>query len=266
MTRRKLTGAERPRRRASAARTLENVAVELGAEGNPPGFDAELVGLEPGEAKTFTITFPADYPVGIAGRRRGRVRSDGRRHAAQGAAGARRRVLEGSRLRVARRAAARRCGSGCSARPDGRSEREVRQDLLRQLARRVTATRPRAWWTREVDRRVEEFVHQLVEQGVDPRQVEGRLGRDAQGPARAGRGDGQVRARARRDCPARGPEGGGRGDRRGDRALCRAERTPARETVRARLVKEGAISRIYTGLRREKAIDYALGRATIVDI
>jgi hypothetical protein len=33
--------------------------------------------------------------------------------------------------------------------------------------------------------------------------------------------------------------------------------------VRARLEKEGGISRIYAGLRREKAIDFLLARATI---
>ena len=37
-------------------------------------------------------------------------------------------------------------------------------------------------------------------------------------------------------------------------------------TVRERLAKEGAISRIYTGLRREKTIDYALARATILEV
>ena len=38
-------------------------------------------------------------------------------------------------------------------------------------------------------------------------------------------------------------------------------RTPA--AVRARLEKEGGLSRIYAGLRREKSIDFLMSRATI---
>ena len=39
----------------------ENVSIELGAPANPPGFDANLVGLNAGDEKTFTIHFPEDY-------------------------------------------------------------------------------------------------------------------------------------------------------------------------------------------------------------
>jgi trigger factor len=42
----------------------------------------------------------------------------------------------------------------------------------------------------------------------------------------------------------------------------RTGRTPA--AVRARLDKEGGIGRLYAGLRRERAIDFLLARATIV--
>jgi hypothetical protein len=41
----------------------------------------------------------------------------------------------------------------------------------------------------------------------------------------------------------------------------RTGRTPA--AVRARLEKEGGMSRIHSGLRREKSIDFLLARATI---
>jgi trigger factor len=43
----------------------------------------------------------------------------------------------------------------------------------------------------------------------------------------------------------------------------RAGRTPA--ALRAQLEKEGGISRLYTGLRREKAVDLALSRAKMTD-
>jgi 3-deoxy-D-manno-octulosonate 8-phosphate phosphatase KdsC-like HAD superfamily phosphatase len=37
------------------------------------------------------------------------------------------------------------------------------------------------------------------------------------------------------------------------------------QAVRARLEKEGGISRLYMGLRREKAVDFLRARATIVE-
>src|SRR5439155_21182593 len=42
----------------------ESVSVELGAKANPPGFDEQLLGLAMGATKTFSIHYPADYPIG----------------------------------------------------------------------------------------------------------------------------------------------------------------------------------------------------------
>jgi trigger factor len=41
----------------------DDVTIEIGAPGNPPGFDGHLVGLSAGDEKTFQIRFPDDYPV-----------------------------------------------------------------------------------------------------------------------------------------------------------------------------------------------------------
>src|SRR5262245_46596136 len=41
-----------------------DVAVEIGAKANPPGFDEQLLGLQVGETKTFTIHYPSDHPIG----------------------------------------------------------------------------------------------------------------------------------------------------------------------------------------------------------
>src|SRR6185369_11903747 len=41
----------------------QNVTVDIGATANPPGFDAQLLGLEPGAAKTFDIRYADDYGV-----------------------------------------------------------------------------------------------------------------------------------------------------------------------------------------------------------
>jgi trigger factor len=40
-----------------------DVAVEIGASANPPGFDEQLLGVEVGTTKTFTVHYPADYTI-----------------------------------------------------------------------------------------------------------------------------------------------------------------------------------------------------------
>ena len=42
-----------------------------------------------------------------------------------------------------------------------------------------------------------------------------------------------------------------------------ADRAGRPAAVRARLEKEGGLSRVYSGLRREKSIDFLMARATI---
>ena len=41
----------------------DQVNIELGAPSNPPGFDAEVIGMTPGTNKSFTITYPDDYTI-----------------------------------------------------------------------------------------------------------------------------------------------------------------------------------------------------------
>lgn len=249
---------------AAEPEKLENVGVELGAEGNPPGFDAEIVGLSPGDAKTFRITFPAEYPVeSLAG---ANVEYD------VTLTGVRRKVLP-----VLDDEFAKDLGYGSLdelrgtvrerlQRDAGRTqEREVRQDLLRQLALRVTVAAPESLVGREVNRRVEEFVHQLAEQGVDPRQV--NIDWEEMRKSQRETAEETVKCALVLDAVAR-REGLKVDDREIDAEVDRfAERSgqPV-DKVRERLAKEGAIGRIYTGLRREKAIDYALSRATIADV
>ena len=42
--------------------------IEIGAD-NIPGFDEQIIGMNVGETKTFTLTYPEDYPGGGAGGR-----------------------------------------------------------------------------------------------------------------------------------------------------------------------------------------------------
>ncbi|MGH9331455.1 MAG: trigger factor [Vicinamibacterales bacterium] len=241
----------------------ENVSVEVGAPANPPGFDAELAGLRVGESRQFTLTYPGDYAIkelagssvayGVAVRAikrrvvpplddefakdlgeydsldalRGRVRED----------------LEHQALHEA--------------------DRELRADMLRQLASRVGFEAPASLVDREIDRRVEDFVRRLTEQQIDPMRTninwEEFRDRQREPAAEAVRGALVLDEVARR-------EGLTVGDTEVSREVERyAERTGrAVEAVRARLDKEGGTARLYTGLRREKAIDFLLTRVTIV--
>ncbi|TAK13281.1 MAG: trigger factor, partial [Acidobacteria bacterium] len=42
---------------------MQNVSVELGAAANPPGFDDNLTGVKPGDQRSFTTNYPADYAM-----------------------------------------------------------------------------------------------------------------------------------------------------------------------------------------------------------
>jgi trigger factor len=261
MTRQRIAGEGEE---AAAAENLENVGVDLGAESNPPGFDAEIVGLSPTHAKTFRVTFPKEYPV--------ETLAGAEVEYAVTVQQVRRKVLPALDDEFAKD-----LGYGSLdelqttvrerlQREAGRTqEREMRQDLLKQLAQRVTATAPESLVAREVDRRVEEFVHQLVEQGVDPRQMQ--IDWDEMRKSQRETAEETVKCALLLDEVAR-RESLKVEDHEIEAEVQRfAERSgqPA-AAVRERLAREGAIARIYTGLRREKAIDYALSRATIADL
>ena len=51
------------------------------------------------------------------------------------------------------------------------AERQVRQDVLKQLASRVPFPVPASLVDREIDRRLEDFARRLMEQRIDPRQA-----------------------------------------------------------------------------------------------
>jgi len=164
-------------------------------------------------------------------------------------------TLDGLRQRVR---------ANLQAEADRSAEREVRTDLLRQLASRVTFEAPEALIEREIERRIEEFVRRLVEQGVDPRPagIDWQRFRDNQRDSaretvasaivldeiarreQIGVESGEVDAEIEKYASAMG--------------------RPA-DAVRTRLEKEGRISSLYISLRREKAVDFLRSRATIAE-
>jgi trigger factor len=247
---------------AGASDVHKGVSVELGSPANPPGFDQELVGLEPGASKTFTIHFPADYPAAeLAGTDMTYTVT---------VHGIKKRVLpalddefakdvgEFESLEVLRA----RVREDLEHEARHGAEREMRADLMKQLAARVPFDAPASLVEREIDRRLEDFARRLMEQQVDPREagIDWNAFRDSQrGPAREA-----VAGALALDEVAR-REGLEVSEQEVEREVARygerTGRTPA--AVRARLEKEGGMSRVHSGLRREKSIDFLLARATI---
>jgi len=242
----------------------DDASVQLGAPGNPPGFDAELVGMNDGESRTFTIHFPADYSAPD-------LANTDQTYAVT-LKGIRRRVLPELDDEFAKdlgefeslAALRERITTDLRAEAEDKATRHVRAELLKQLAGRVTFELPASLVEREMDRRLEEFARQLTAQKLDPRDagIDWAQFREAQRePAREAAASALVLDEiARREQVTVENEDV---DKEIERFAAKADRTPT--ALRAQLEKEGGIARLYAGLRREKSVDLALSRATIVD-
>jgi trigger factor len=241
----------------------DDVTLELGSPANPPGFDAELIGLRTGESKTFTIHFPEDYAV------KEMANTDVEYTVA--VKDIRRKVLPELDDEFAKDVGAfeslgalrDRVRADLQQESEEHATQHLRTDLLKQLSERVTFDLPPSLVEREMDRRIEEFASRLMQQNVDPRQagIDWAQFRESQrDPARAS----VASARALDEIARR--EGltvsGEDVDKEIERFAVRAGRTPA--ALRAQLEKEGSVARLATGLRREKAVDLVLSRARIL--
>ena len=240
----------------------ENVSVEIGAAVNPPGFDDELVGLAAGAQKTFTVHYPSEYAIReLAGadityeiavkgiKRRVVPNLDDEFAKDIGEFGTLDELRERVRADLVKEA-------------EQNADRQLRADMLRALAERVTFEVPSALVDREVDRRIEDFVRRLLEQRVDPRQTNidwEEFRRNQQAPATE-----SVKAALVLDEVAR-REGLSVTSEDLDRDVALLAERTARTVpaVRAQLEKEGGLARLGAGLRREKAVDFLLSRATI---
>jgi trigger factor len=240
--------------------THDNVTVEIGAPANPPGFDEALAGLAPGDTKTFDITYPADYAIQeLAGTTV---------TYAVNVKAIRKRVvpplddefakdlgefenLEALRVRVK---------ADLEHDAMHEAERETRGELLKQLAARVTFDVPASLLEREIDRRVEEFVRRLIDQQIDPMKVninwEEFRDKQKEAAADAVKSALVLDEVARREQIVATDE---EIDAEVQRYAERSGRSAA--AVRARLEKEGGLGRLYSGLRREKTVNFLLGKA-----
>jgi trigger factor len=241
-----------------------DVAVELGAKANPPGFDEALVGLEAGATKSFTIHYPADYPIGEL------ANTDVSYTVV--VKGIKRRVLPELDDELAKDlgdfetldALRARVREDLQQEARRSSERAVRAELMKQLAARVPFEVPASLIERELERRIEDFARRLADQNIDPRQagVDWQAFRESQVAAarEAVAGAIVLDEVARRE---RLEVGEAEVEREIERYAERSGRTPA--AMRAALEKEGGLWRMSGGLRREKSIDFLLSRATITD-
>ena len=242
---------------------LEGIAVEIGAESNPPGFDAEVVGLSGGDRKTFVLRFPDDHHVEA-------LRGVDVEYVVDVKA-VKRKVLPAlddefakdlgdfASMVVLRE----RVRDDLRREAERREEREMRGDLLKQLAERVPAAVPEALVEREIDRRIEELVRRLIEQQVDPMRagLDWQKFRADQRPAALD----TVRSTIALDDIAR-REGLEVTPEELDAEFERAASLTGRSAraVRAKVEKDGGLARLVAGLRRDKAVAHALSRATIL--
>jgi trigger factor len=244
------------------AETTREVNIQLGAKSNPPGFDEHLLGLEPGATTSFTVHYPEDHPI------RELANADVSYTVAVKAI--KRRVLPDLDDEFAKDlgefdtldALRARVREDLEHEARHAQERTVRGDLMKQLAARVPFEIPASLVEREMDRRIEDFARRLMDQNIDPRQagIDWEAFRDSQRDAAREAVAGaialdEIAHRERLEVTGEEIE------REIGRYAEQTGRTPA--AVRARLEKEGGLSRIAAGLRREKSIDFLMARVTI---
>jgi trigger factor len=260
-----LTDADAPvaERESGKSDRHDSVTVDIGASANPPGFDEQLLGLDAGATKSFDIRYPDDYAIAeLAGTT---VNYEVTVKAV------RTRIVPAIDDEFAKDlgdfasldALRHRVREDLEHEARHEADREIRGELLKQLAARVAFEVPQALVEREIDRRVEEFVRRLIEQQIDPMQTnvnwEEFRERQKDAASESVRGALVLDEVARREQIAAAQADV---DAEIARYAERTGRTPA--AVRARLEKEGGVSRLHAGLRRERAIDFLLSRATIV--
>ncbi len=241
---------------------IENASIELGAGANPQGFDEHLTGVSAGDRREFTITYPSeseivelsgatvDYDVTVKGVRRKELLPLDDDFAKEVSAAE---TLEGLRDRVR---------EDLQRGAEQESTHRMRHELLGQLSQRVKVA-PDVLVDQEVDRRLEEFVRRLMEQGVDPMKanVDWQDFREKQRQAATE----TVKTTLVVDEVAK-REAIEATDEDVDAEIARFAERAGRTTadVRERLEKEDALGRIRAGIRREKTMSWLIEKANVI--
>ncbi len=242
---------------------LQQVSIELGLPANPPGFDDHLAGAVANDVRAFTSTYPpdygvpelagatVDYEVTVKGIRRKELLALDDEFAKE--------VSDVDTLDALRNRVREDLQSGA----EHEAEHQVRHELLAALSGRVKAT-PDVLVDQEIDRRLEEFLRRLMDQGIDPMKanINWEDFRERQrGPAAdTVRGTLVIDEIARREKLETTDE-----DLAAEisRFAERSGRTPA--AIRARLEKEGALDRLSAGVRREKTVKWLRDHANVIE-
>ena len=240
----------------------EQVNIELGAPSNPPGFDAEMIGMVPGGSKSFTITYPEDYAIPeLAG---------GKVNYTVNLKEIKKRVVPALDDELAKDLGdfasledlRKRIREDLEHEAMHAAERQVRQDVMKQLATRVPFPVPASLVDREIDRRIEDFARRLMEQRIDPRQanIDWQAFREGQRtPATEAVASAIVLDEiAKREQIAVTDD-----DINAELQRYADQTSHSLASIRARLQKDGEIGRLAAGLRREKAVAHVMGKAQI---
>jgi trigger factor len=243
----------------------DNVTIEIGAAANPPGFDDELTGLEIGAQKTFVVHFPADYAATeLAGTQV---------EYTVALKGIKQRVVPALDDDFAKDLGSfetladlrERVRHDLEHEANDESDREVRSDLLGDLAKRVPFDVPAALVDQELNRRLEEFARRLAEQKIDPSKagIDWEQFRNGQRESAVD----AVKATIGLDEVAR-RETVTVSDEDLDREVQRYAESSSRSAaaVRAHLDKDGGLGRLRSGLRREKTLAFLLANASITTV
>ncbi len=242
--------------------TLQNISIELGATANPPGFDAHLIGTREGDRRDFTVTYPADYEIDdlkgatvdydvtVKGLRRRELLALDDEFAKEVSDVD---TLEALRARVR---------EDLQRGAEQESAHKLRHDLLHELSHRVKVV-PEVLVEHEVDRRLEEFLRRLMEQGIDPMKadINWQEFRTRQHDAALE----TVKSTLIIDEIARREQIDAT-DEDVDAEVARfAERAGRPDSdVRARLEQDDALDRIQAGIRREKTMNWLIEKANVI--
>jgi trigger factor len=247
----------------SAPERHVNVTVELGNRENPPGFDEHLTGINTGTQHEFTLELPNDFkPANLAGSKvtySVDVKSIHKRILPNLDDEFAKDVGDFNNLNELKEHLKR----DLEQQAKDNATREVRGDLLRQLASRLTCEVPATLVTNEVELRIESLVRQMIAQQVDPRRA--NIDWDAFREQQRDSAIEAVRSSLVLDAIAQ-RESVNITDTDINQEYARQSELSGRSVsaVRASVEKENKTNRLIDGLRRQRAIDLLMTRATIV--
>jgi trigger factor len=241
--------------------TMQNVSIEVGNAANPPEFNTELAGAPIGATREFAVSYPDDYEVKeMAGQTVDysvTIKSIRRKELLPLDDDFAKEVSDLESLEALRG----RIREDLQHGAEHDADHKLRHDLLTELGGRVRNV-PDVLVEQEIDRRLQEFVTRLVDQGVDPMKAEINWQefreRQRQPATETVKSTVAIDEVARRESIEATDEDV---DKEIEKFAGRAGRTPA--AVRARLEKDGAMERIRAGVRREKTMAWLIEKASV---